>query len=88
MIIIMGDLNSKIGKEKYGVLVGEHSLGVRNERGDRMKLFIEEFIILNTFFKLPPRRLYTQTSPKINLEGLLGTKLTIYSFSKDSVIVV
>jgi len=58
--------NHKIGKRKCGVLVGEHGLGVRNERGDRMKLFIEdeELIILNIFFKLPSRQLYTWTSLK------------------------
>jgi len=57
----MANLNAKISKGKCGDLVGEYDLGVRNERGDRMNLFIEdeELIILNTFFKLPPRRVYT-----------------------------
>lgn len=68
-------------------LVDEHGLGVRNERGERIKLFIEEedLIILNTLFKLPPLRLCTWTLQKTNRIGLVGTKC---SFPKDSVIVV
>lgn len=42
-----------------------------------MKLFIEEeeLIILNTFFKLPPRRLYTWTSPKDQPGGIFRNQI-------------
>jgi len=62
----MGDFNAMIGKGRCRALVGDHGLGVKNELGYRIKLFIEEeeFIILNTFFKLPPRRFCIWTSPK------------------------
>jgi len=36
--IIMSDFNAKVGKGKCGDLVGEHDLGVKNERGDRIYL--------------------------------------------------
>ena len=38
LLIIMGDLNAKVGKEKEGQsynVIGKHSLGKRNERGER-----------------------------------------------------
>ena len=42
MIIIMGDLNAKVGKEEdsLNVTVGPHSIGERNERGDYIPSFI------------------------------------------------
>lgn len=45
--------------------VGPHGLGERNERSDRLEMFAEEneLVVLNTFFRLPPRRLYTWKSP-------------------------
>lgn len=63
MTIIMGDLNAKIGRKKYTDING---LEARNERGDRLKDFKEEeeFVILNTFFELPLRRLCTWISPQ------------------------
>lgn len=63
--IIMGDFNAKVGKGKQGQYVGDHGLGKRNDRGDRLIQFCEEenLIISNTFFQLPARRLYTWTAP-------------------------
>ena len=65
IVMIMGDFNSKIGKGRMFDVVGEHGLGVRNERGDRLLQFCQEeaMVITNTFFKLPKRRLYTWRSP-------------------------
>lgn len=59
VIIIMGDMNAKIGEGQEGYYVGSHGLGERNERGDRFARFCMEkqLIITNTFFKLPKRRL-------------------------------
>lgn len=64
--IIMGDYNAKIGQGKSGELVGDYGLGDRNERGDRLLIFAQEhqLAIMNTFFKLPARRLYTWVSPQ------------------------
>lgn len=63
--VIMGDFNAKVGKEKVEGCTGEFGLGIRNERGDRLIEFSqsEKFVITNTFFKLPKRRLYTWKSP-------------------------
>lgn len=77
MTVIMGDLNTKIGKEMCGELVDKHGLGVRNEHGDRMKLFIKEkyLIILNTFFKLAPWHLFTWTSSKYQPGGIVRNQI-------------
>ena len=63
--IVMGDFNAKIGKRCSSDLVGPYGLGDRNDRGDRLSVFAQEYqlAIMNTFFKLPPRRLYTWKSP-------------------------
>lgn len=62
--IIMGDMNAKVGKGTDGRTVGEFGLGVRNDRGTLFVDFCKEkkLCIMNTFFKLPPRRLYTSTN--------------------------
>lgn len=64
--MVMGDFNAKVGKGASGRGVGLFGLGERNERGDRLSVFCEEqgLVVMNTFFKLPPRRLYTWTSPR------------------------
>lgn len=69
--IVMGDLNAKIGCGEVQGIVGQYGLGIRNDRGDRLIQFCQEnnFIILNTYFKLPSRRLYTWKSPKDNKEN-------------------
>ena len=63
--IIMGDFNAKVGAGAVGNVVGNFGLGDRNNRGDRLVQFCTEqqLSIVNTFFKLPPRRLYTWKSP-------------------------
>ncbi|XP_060533769.1 craniofacial development protein 2-like [Cylas formicarius] len=63
--MMLGDMNAMVGQGKFEVVVGEFGLGVRNERGERLIEFCEEmnFTIMNTFFKLPSRRLYTWKSP-------------------------
>ena len=63
--IIMGDFNAKVGDEKVEECTGGHGLGNRNERGDRLIEFCQNnnFVITNTLFKMPKRRLYTWKSP-------------------------
>ena len=65
ILIVMGDMNAKVGDEKFGSTVGNYGLGSRNDRGTRFVQFCEEneLVITNTFFKHHPRRLYTWKSP-------------------------
>lgn len=63
--IIMGDLNAKVGEGRVDGIIGNWGLGERNERGDLLVEFCQEenFVVTNTCFKLPKRRLYTWRSP-------------------------
>lgn len=63
--LIMGDFNAKVGRGRCGNVVGDFGLGSKNERGDMLIEFCEEkdFIVSNTWFQLPPRRLYTWRAP-------------------------
>ena len=67
MIIIMGDLNAKIGKEQdpLNVTVGPHGLGERNERGDLWTEWCSthDQVILNTWFQHHQKHPYTWKSP-------------------------
>ena len=65
ILIVMGDMNAKIGKGSVENHVGAFGLGTRNERGDRLLEFCMEkdLIIANTLFQQPARRLYTWKSP-------------------------
>ena len=61
----MGDLNAKIGDDRYKNIVGMHGLGQRNERGERLIQFCQEnkLIIANTSLQQPVRKLHTWNSP-------------------------
>ena len=63
--IIMGDMNAKVGCGADGKTVGQYGIGVRNDRGDRWVQWCEsnDMVIMNTFFKEHPRRVYTWKSP-------------------------
>ncbi|KAI5738445.1 hypothetical protein M8J77_007179 [Diaphorina citri] len=63
--IVMGDWNSVVGEESVGGVVGKHGLGKRNERGERLIGFCEQFglWISNTWFQQHKRRLYTWRNP-------------------------
>jgi len=60
----MSDVNAKFGNGLKTVFVGPLELGENNEGDDQLEMFAEEnqFVVLNTFFPLPPRRLYTWIS--------------------------
>jgi len=62
----MGDFNAKVGAGRVNDTIGRWGLGERNERGSRLIQFSEEsdLTVVNTWFKLPKRRLYTWTSPQ------------------------
>ena len=65
ILIVMGDLNCKVGKGEQGTVVGKYGLGERSERGDVLVQFCEEknLTLVNTQFMQHPRRLYTWSSP-------------------------
>ncbi|KAG1682425.1 Craniofacial development protein 2 [Nymphon striatum] len=65
ILIIMGDLNAKVGRGRHGNVVGNWGLGKRNERGERLIEFAEKnsMCIMNTWFSQPARKLYTWSSP-------------------------
>ncbi|XP_063594349.1 uncharacterized protein LOC134771333 [Penaeus indicus] len=65
IIIVMGDFNAKGGNERVDSIVGPHGLGSRNERGEMLVEWAQtnNMMIGNTWFKQPPRRLWTWLSP-------------------------
>ena len=65
VICKMGDLNAKVGDDRYQNIVGMHGLGRRNERRERLIQFCQEnkLIIAHTWFQQPVRKLYTWKSP-------------------------
>lgn len=65
VIIVMGDLNAKVGKGRYKDIVGEYGLGTRNDRGNRFVEWCLQSgqIITSTWFIHHQRRLWTWKSP-------------------------
>ena len=64
LIITMGDFNAKVGQGGSENLIGPHGIGVRNERRELLSRFVDEqqFVVANTWYRLPPRSLYTWKS--------------------------
>ena len=83
MVVVIGDLYAKLGTEQdpQKVVVGQHGLGERNERGD---LWVDwctthKQVIMNTWFQHEKRRTYTRGNvrvipPEIRLIISLSTK--------------
>jgi endonuclease/exonuclease/phosphatase family metal-dependent hydrolase len=65
ILFVIGDLNAKVGKDKYLGITGAFGLGKRNERGTRLIQFCErnQLVITNTWFEHPARHIYTWKSP-------------------------
>ena len=65
VIIVMGDMNAKVGNEQHSNIVGKFGLGSKNETGMRLIQFCEEnnLILTNTWYQHPARKLYTWKSP-------------------------
>jgi hypothetical protein len=78
--IIMGDFNAKVGKHQQGdeKTTGEHGLGERNERGERLVQFAtsKNLKITNTFFEKKPQRKWTWRSPNGETKNQIDFILT------------
>lgn len=77
VIIVMGDFNAKIGEGEVENVVGRYGLGQRNPRGDTLVQFCQEenLVVTNTWFQLPPRRLYTWQSPQHNENNIVRNQI-------------
>ena len=65
-MVIMGDFNAKVGKRvEQETSIGNHGIGTRNERGQRLIEFAEarSLSIMNTFFEKRLDRKWTWKSP-------------------------
>jgi hypothetical protein len=65
-LLLLGDFNATLGKPiPEEVLIGPHSLGERNDNGDRFYAFLEHhnLVAVNTFFRHKRRHLVTWLSP-------------------------
>ena len=69
MIVVLILHFSNKQQETPGV-TGKFGLGIRNEAGQRLIEFCQEnaLVIANTLFQQHKRRLYTWTSPEVNIE--------------------
>ena len=65
VLFIIGDWNSKVGRQETPGITGKFDLGVQNEAGQRLIEFCQEnaLVIANTLVQQHKRRLYTWTSP-------------------------
>ena len=70
IVIVMGDLNAKVGGEQDPLqeIVGKHGLGERNDHGD---LWVDwcathEQVIMNMWFQHNQRHLYTWKSDRLH----------------------
>ena len=65
--MVVGDLNAKVGNDQDDAqrMVGKHSLGVRNDRGDRWVQWCaaDSQVVTNTCYPEHPRRLWKWRSP-------------------------
>ena len=82
--IVMGDFNAKIGQGTVENVVGRYGLGTRNERGERLIQFCQEtnMVVMNTFFKLHPRRLYTWKAPGDTPERIIRNQIDFINVNK------
>ena len=51
--IILGDMNAVVGQKSDGMVLGDHGLGIKNERGRLLIEFCQrnKLCIMNTWFK-------------------------------------
>lgn len=82
--IVMGDFNSKLGEGHTSDVVGPYGLGERNKRGDTLETFAvtNELVVMNTWFKLPPRKLYTWKSPMDKPDRIVRNQIDFMLLNK------
>ncbi|XP_027220178.2 craniofacial development protein 2-like [Penaeus vannamei] len=82
VIIIMGDLNVKVGNNTDNEVLGKYGLGVQNERGEKWTQWCQanNQIITNTWFKQYPRRLWAWKSPGDNIRNQIDYIIIYYRF--------
>lgn len=87
MVFIMGDLNAKVGREKFENTVGEYGLGIRHPRGEKWIEWckINNQVITNTFYKHHTRRVWTWQSPDKKIKNQINF-ITINERFKNSVL--
>lgn len=70
--------------KKTSEYVGPFGLGERNDRGDNLELFAEthQLVVMNTWFRQPPRRLYTWTSPKHRSDRIIRNQIDYILINK------
>ncbi|GFO13973.1 craniofacial development protein 2-like protein [Plakobranchus ocellatus] len=78
-LIIMGDFNAKAGTEKVDDIVGKHGLGIRNERGEKYQISVQnKFEALGDAeeveqqwenFKSAIMEAATEVIPKVKMKG-------------------
>lgn len=68
------------------IWVSPYDLGIKNDRDTRFIEFYKEnnLVMINTWFKIPGRRLYTWKSPQDRAGPSQETKLTTVQSLKDS----
>ena len=65
VFLIIGDWNTKLGRQEIPGVTGKFALGVQNEAGQSLTEFCQgnALVIANTIFQQHKRRLCTWTSP-------------------------
>lgn len=71
IILIMGDMNAKVGDTQVEDIVGKHGLGKSNKRGQKWVTWCVDNnqVITNTWFENHPRRKWTWKSPDQNTKN-------------------
>ncbi|CAF4752869.1 unnamed protein product [Pieris macdunnoughi] len=85
-IIVMGDFNGQIGKQKSGeeYTIGNHGSGNRSINGSRLVSFAIEnkLSILNSFYKKKPSKKWTWISPngryKNEIDYIMSNKVKVF----------
>ena len=70
-LMVMGDFNGKVGKNKEEDIVGPYGLGERNENGQLLVEFCKRhnLFVTNTWFQQRTSAQYTWTSPDGNIKN-------------------